>query len=100
MNDVRKEKLRIANLVCEINERGFAVLTFDLGSPDGIPVSVHEFNARGVLVRAWYAMGCKLRLTLLEELQGISRDLRELYRKGVIEAARKEALTERKEMVA
>lgn len=99
MNDVRKEKLRIANLVCEINERGFANLSFDIGAPDGIPISVYQYNERGALVDTWYAMGCKFDVTLLEELQGITKDLKALYRKGMKEM-HAEALAKREQVAA
>ena len=99
MNEIRKEKLRIANLVDEINERGLANLSFDIGTPDGIPISVYQYSERGALVVTWYAMGCKFDVTLLEELQGITKDLKALYRAGM-KAMHSEALAERQERAA
>ena len=57
MNEIRKEKLRIANLVMEIQDRGIAQMTVDF-SNYGTPVTVTEWLVRGSTVtipKRWYS---------------------------------------------
>ncbi|MBB20225.1 MAG: hypothetical protein CMP20_12300 [Rickettsiales bacterium] len=91
MNEIRKEKLRIANLVDEINDRGTANLSFDLGTRGGINVAVWVYDDNGKLIDSHFAMGCKRDVTLLDELKAISKRLVQLHQ---------EALAQRKQVAA
>ena len=76
MNETRKEKLRIANLVDAINERGFADLSLDFGRPGSVAVTVTRWHCNQI-IECWYGYtsgGVGLLQDIREELQDIYRE--------------------------
>jgi len=83
MNEIRKEKLRILNLVDQINEKKIAKLALDFGSPGATPVSIYQYGPSGKITAHWTAHG----VTdggLLVDLKKVSCELRKMYREALV----------------
>lgn len=74
MNEIRKEKLRIVNLVDAINERGIAQLTLEMGRPGSTPMSVTQWTAKNTVSVEWRAYSSEL----LAGLKKIRRNLEQI----------------------
>ena len=79
MNEIRKEKLQIMNLVDEINERGIAVLSFGISSY-GTPLDITQWIGTGPgedlqILRQWFAHD---RENFLQELRDVRRAMHQL----------------------
>lgn len=86
MNEIRKEKLRIANLVQALNEEGLADLSMDFGRVGSVAVTVLRWHCNEI-VEAWYGYSSGG----LQQLQNIHKELRDIYR---------EALAQREDIAA
>lgn len=82
MNEIRKEKLRIVNLVDEINERGIARLSVDIGSPGSTPLRVWVWSPEDHVVRDMDAHGSALH----PQLRKIRHDLEQMLKAGKVPA--------------
>lgn len=87
MNEIRKEKLRIVNLVDEINERGIALLSQE-ASAIGYPFRVLEWtlndrNETGLeIVKSWDVTESKMH----PQLRKIRHDLEQMLKAGKAQA--------------
>lgn len=84
MNNIRKEKLRIANLVMEIDERGIRSMSFDSGR--------NNECGGNLCVWTWPAEGApELRMadvSNLPDLRKIRHDLENILRSGLASLAK------------
>lgn len=86
MNEIRKEKLRITNLVHAINERGFFDMSMDFGRVGSVAVTVHRWHCNEI-IETWYGYESGG----IDQLRDIREDLQDMYQ---------EALAERREVAA
>lgn len=78
MNEIRKEKLRIVNLFDEINERGIASLTLEMGRPGSVPLSVTHWSANNDVLCTKHAFGS----SLLVGLKNVRQYLEQILKTG------------------
>ena len=88
MNEIRKEKLQIMNLVDEINERGIAVLSFGITSY-GTPLNITQWIGTGPgeelqILRQWLAHDSG---NFLQELKDFRREIKEILADEMEDAA-------------
>ena len=88
MNEIRKEKLQIMNLVDEINERGIAVLSFGITNY-GTPLYITQWIGTGSgeelqILRQWFANDSG---NFLQELKDFRREIKEILADEMEDAA-------------
>jgi len=81
MNAIRKEKLRILNLVEEIKDRNLAALSMDIAHKND-RVAVYQWVGDQIL-HQWNAYPVP---TILDDLKQIRAELEQMLRDGIREA--------------
>ena len=75
MNEIRKEKLRITNLVDAINETGVMSLSLEFGRPGSVPVSVTKWHTDPHAIDEIYQIFSR---NMLSDIQMLRTDMEAL----------------------